>query len=178
MILRLSQKLATKVKAGPLSTLPLDVNPLADWSAHLFTYERTQYILLSNTKSLYSTVMMGRGITDTCDLIDGVVTAIRDSLQSDGHDQTFRRFIAPHSANVQLAKALNRSVIGSMNDFVFQAKIYLQFHQNPPFAIGSELNDAPMSALSSKTSAKYGYPRQSFNDLVECRAKNASLRES
>ena len=41
----------------------------ADWSAHLFTAERTQYILISNTASLYSMVMFGRGITDDCRFI-------------------------------------------------------------------------------------------------------------
>jgi hypothetical protein len=32
MILRLSQKLNTKIKAGTLKAMPLDENPYADWS--------------------------------------------------------------------------------------------------------------------------------------------------
>jgi hypothetical protein len=60
MILRLSQKLNTKIKAGKLSEMPLDENPYADWSCHLFTADHTQYIILSNTASLYSCVMYGR----------------------------------------------------------------------------------------------------------------------
>ena len=44
MILRLSQKLCTKIKAGQLSDMPLDENPFADWSAHLFFVGRTQHI--------------------------------------------------------------------------------------------------------------------------------------
>lgn len=43
MIFRLSQKLNTKIKAGTLRALPLDENPLADWSAHLFA-ERNPHI--------------------------------------------------------------------------------------------------------------------------------------
>ena len=64
MIFRLSQKLNAKIKAGTLPALPLDENPFADWSAGLFLVGRTQYILLSNTKSLYSTVLPGKGVTD------------------------------------------------------------------------------------------------------------------
>ena len=64
MILRLSQKLNTKIKAGTLKAMPLDDNPYADWSCHLFTADRTQYIIMSNTKSLYSCVMYGKGITE------------------------------------------------------------------------------------------------------------------
>jgi hypothetical protein len=64
MIFRISQKLAKKLKEGELPSLPLDENPYADWSAHLFTVARTQYIIMANTKSLYSVVMYGTGITD------------------------------------------------------------------------------------------------------------------
>ena len=44
MILRLSQKLNMKIKAGKLIEMPLDENPYADLSCHLFTADRTQYI--------------------------------------------------------------------------------------------------------------------------------------
>jgi hypothetical protein len=63
MIFRLSQKLLTKIKEVTLRVAPLDDNPFADWSAHLFIAGRARYILLSNTKSLYSKVMYGKGIT-------------------------------------------------------------------------------------------------------------------
>jgi len=64
MIFRLSQKLNAKIKAGTLAALPLEENPFADWSAHLFAIGSTQYILLSNTKSLYSAVVPAKGIYD------------------------------------------------------------------------------------------------------------------
>jgi hypothetical protein len=41
MILRLSQKLCTKLKAGSLKTMQMDDDPFADWSAHLFVADRT-----------------------------------------------------------------------------------------------------------------------------------------
>ena len=65
MIFRLSQKLNTKIKADKLTDMPLDDNPYADWSCHLFTADRTQYIIMCNTKSLYSCVMYGRGSPTT-----------------------------------------------------------------------------------------------------------------
>ena len=86
MIFRLSQKLTAKIEAGPLATVPLDENPFADWSAHLFVAGRTQYILLSNTKSLYSTVMFGRGITDDRRFIERALGNIRDFMVDDGQE--------------------------------------------------------------------------------------------
>ena len=70
MILRLSQKLAKKLKEGTLTSLPLDENHYADWSAHLFTADRTQYIIVTNTQSLYSVVMylLRPGLSETASL--------------------------------------------------------------------------------------------------------------
>lgn len=61
MIFRLAQKLAQKIDAGKLTESPLDDNPYADWSCHLFTADRTQYIILSHGRRssgwLMNTVM-------------------------------------------------------------------------------------------------------------------------
>src|ERR1700722_18121798 len=107
MIFRLSQKLNTKIKAGTLRALPLDENPLADWSAHLFVAGRTQYILLSNTKSLYSTVLPGKGVTDEKTFIERALSSIREFMDADGQEGDYERLVAPVSGSVRFAKALN-----------------------------------------------------------------------
>lgn len=116
MILRLSQKLNTKIKAGKLSEKPLDENPYADWSCQQFTADRTQYIIMSNTASLYSCVMYGKGITDDSRFIERTLSTIREFMEDDGQAFAYQWFIAPSSGTVTFAKALNRSVTGSMND--------------------------------------------------------------
>ena len=105
MIFRLSQKLSHKIKAGTLRALPLEDNPLADWSAHLFFADRTQYILLSNTKSLYSTVMYGKGITNDSNFIEGALTSIREFMEADRKGAAYERFIASANASVRFALA-------------------------------------------------------------------------
>ncbi|HYT88919.1 MAG TPA: hypothetical protein VEL76_09435 [Gemmataceae bacterium] len=166
MIFRLSQKLADKIKAGDLSALPLDENPLADWSAHLFLAGRTQYILLSNTKSLYAMVMYGKGITNDSQFLERALTSIREFLEADGQGAAYERFIAPASATVRFARSLNRSVTGSMNDMTKHAAYWLAAGDGSPFEIGSRLNDIPMSALKNDDSA-YGFPREAFKELVD-----------
>lgn len=84
MIFRLTHKLSAKIKAGTLATLPSDENPLADWSAALFVAGRTQCILLSNTKSLYSMVLYGKGITDDSQFIDRGLSSIREIMEGRG----------------------------------------------------------------------------------------------
>jgi len=61
MIFRHFQKLRTKIKVGRLKAMPLAETPYADWSAHLFVADRKQYVILSNTASMYSCVMYGTG---------------------------------------------------------------------------------------------------------------------
>jgi len=120
-----SQKLNTKIKAGSLGPLPLHENPFADWSAHLFDAGRTQYILLSNTKSLYSTVLYGKGITNDSQFIERAVSSIKELLADEGQEIAFRRFIAPATTSVRFAKALDRSVTGSMSDLINHATAWL-----------------------------------------------------
>ena len=105
MIFRLSQKLNAKIKAGVLRALPLHENPFADWSAHLFVAGRTQYLLLSNTKSLYSTVVYGRGVMTDSHFIERALAGIREFMEADGQAFAYRRLIVP-AASVRFAKAL------------------------------------------------------------------------
>ena len=165
MILRLSQKLNTKIKAGKLSNMPLDENPYADWSCHLFTAGRTQYILLSNTASLYSCVMFGKGITDDSQFIERALSTIRDFLEDDGQAFVYQKFIAPASATVSFAKSLNRKVTGSINELVMAATSSLESGEVAPHEVGFGLNNLLLSAIATKEGQRYGRPNDAFKRL-------------
>jgi hypothetical protein len=166
MILRLSHKLNTMIKAGRLGEMPLDDNPYADWSCHLFAVGKTQYIIMSNTKSLYSCVMYGKGITNDDRFIERTLNTIREFMVDDGQAFVYQRFIAPSAATVSFAKALNRSVTGSMNDHVQASKFYFA-DDMAPNEIGFRLNKTPMSALTDADGRKYASPRHVFANLLD-----------
>ena len=167
MIFRLSQKLATKLKAGPLSSQPLDENPYADWSAHLFTASRTQYIILSNTKSLYTVVLYGKGATTTSQFSERALGSIRDFMNDDGLAFIYQRFVAPGSGSIRFGKALDRSVTGSMNELIKFAKLWLGEGGVSPQDVGFRLNDILLSALARSKSDFYWKPREAFTSLVD-----------
>lgn len=150
MIFRLSVKLATKLKIAPATSTPLDANPYADWSAHLFTAQRTQYVIITNTPSLYSMVMLGRGMVDDGQFIEAAMTAIREFMVADGNESIYRRFVVPASAQVQFSKALSRSVTGSMNDLVRCGSFWLVERELSPSDTSLKLNETPMSALNHR----------------------------
>mgnify|MGYP005835403161 CR=1 FL=1 len=166
MIFRLSQKLAAKLKAGSLPSLPLDENPYADWSAHLFTADRIQYIIVSNTKSLYSVVLYGRGITDSSQFIERSLSVLREFMEDDGQAFVYQRLVAPASSSVQFAKALDRSVTGSINELVMFAKAWLEKGELSPHDVGFELNTILLSAIAPSKRAAYGRPDEAFKAMA------------
>ena len=166
MNFRLSQKLNTKIKAGKPTDMPLDENPYADWSCHLFTAGRTQYIILSNTASLYSCIMYGKGITDESRFIERALSTIREFMEDDGQAFVYQKFIAPASGTVSFAKALSRSVTGSVNDLIHAAKFMLADDMSP-HEIGFRLNETPLSALTDAAGRKYANPREVFVNLLD-----------
>ncbi len=159
MIFRLSQALATKIKVAPKDCLPLEINPFADWSAHLFTAGRTQYIILTNTPSLYTLVIFGRGIANDSQFLDAALAQLRERLPPDGHEVVFKKFVAPASREVRFSKALNRGVTGSMNDMISCAKFHLVQREMSPVETAASLNDMPMSYLDHKS------PKEAFKGL-------------
>jgi len=166
MIIRLSQKLSEKIKAGQLKQMPLHENPFVDWSAHLFVADRTQYVIVTNSQSLYSTVLFGKGIRNDSELIERAVGSIREFMENDSQGFVYRRFVAPHSAAVSFAKALNRSVTGSMNELIIHAKVWLTEGGLAPHDVGFKLNDVLLSSLATSKADFYRKPREVFKELV------------
>ena len=167
MILRISHKLNARIKVGPLPQQPLDANPFADWSAHLFVADRTQYILLSNTRSIYSTVMYARGITDDGRFIERALSSLREFMEDDGQAFVYHRLIAPASGTVRFARALDRAVTGCMNELIAQAKFLLADGDLSPFDLGSRLNEVLLSSIAVSRAEKYGTPRGAFKSMID-----------
>jgi len=156
MIIRTSVNLNKKIHVAPASSLPLSSNPYSDWSARLFTAERAQYIVVTNTSSLYSVLMHGRSITDENAFIQRTITAIREQLAEDDLSFLFERLVAPETARVAFSKALSPSVTGSLNDIVKHAKFYLAERGLSPFDTARMLARYPMGALG------YAFPHEAF----------------
>lgn len=166
MIFRLSQKLNTKIKAGKLTTLPLNENPYADWSCHVFTVDRKQYIILCNTASMYSCVMPAKGLTSGRRFMEAALRTIGEFLQSDGEHAAYQQFIAASADTATFAKALNRSVTGSMNELILAAQQEMSWGEETPDSVGAYLNDSLLSAIATKEDRGYGKPKEAFQLLA------------
>lgn len=165
MIIRLGNTLAKKIKETELLAVPSGSNAFADWTARLFTADRTQYILVSNTATLYSAVFYGRGITDANQLINRMLDNLRDVMIQDGFKSIYEKRIAPETGTISFSRTVNRSVTGSMNELVFAAKWHFAREEMSPYDVSFRLNETPLSCL------KYGHPRETFGLMapeLEC----------
>jgi len=161
VIFRISAKLAKKIHLDYEQALPPSPNPFLDWSADLFTANRAQYILISNSASLYSVAIYGKGVTRESRFFGDTLAAMRDVMGSNGFLPLFEGEIAPAFYPVALAKRENRSVIGSMNDFIFQARLQLAHEDVAPYDMASFLNRTRMSYIDYRT------PREEFQSMVQ-----------
>jgi hypothetical protein len=162
MIFRLTAKLANKIGLDPLPVLPYDKgkDPLLDWNAHLFTVQRTQYILVTNTESLYSLIMRGRGITTDRQFIQSVRTGLQAFVTGQGYHLRGVKDLLSQELETFFSKIIDRRILGSMNDLIFQSKIRLEEGQQTPFDVSFYLNETPMSYL------KYRSPKEVFQQLL------------
>jgi len=166
MILRFSRKLGSRLKAGTLKPLPMDDAPVADWTGHVFIFERTPYILLCNTATLYSTALYAEGINDDGVFISRALAVLREFMEADELAFAYDRFIAPRTGVIRVASSLNRSVTGLMNEMITLAKTLLTDDEVSPFDLGFHLNELLLSAIRPDESRPYGKPRDAFRALI------------
>jgi len=137
MILRLTLKLAKKIGIAPLPAIPFDENrnPILDWNANLFTVLRTQFIILTNTASLYSLILHGRGSTSDRQFVREALSSMEEFMTLDTNEIMYDKFIEPESKINYFSKIIDRRILGSMNDLIFQAMIYLSEGQKSLFDV-------------------------------------------
>jgi len=161
MILRLTLKLAKKIGLAPLPAIPCDENrnPILDWNANLFTVQRTQFIILTNTASLYSLLLHERGITNDRQFVREALRSMEEFMTLDANEIMYDNFIEPESKIMYFSKIIDRRILGSMNDLIFQAMVYLSEGKKSPFDVSFLLNESPMSYLN------YSNPKTEFRKL-------------
>ena len=80
--------------------------------------------------------------------IERVLSSLREFMEDDGQSFIYQKFVAPSSGTVRFAKALNRSVTGSMNDLIGHATAWLEYGDIAPHDLGFRLNDILLSAIA------------------------------
>jgi hypothetical protein len=151
MIFRLSQNLAKKIKVSPAVGAEPSPNPYIDWTGHLFSAGRAQYVMLTNTASLLSLIFHGRGVTDDNLFVMHTLQHMKEYLSEDPFTFFFPRVIEPYANRVLFSRSVDKRVIGSMNDLIANARDHLAGSGLSPFKAAQMINGTPMSLLGFDT---------------------------
>ena len=153
MIIRGTQKLFKKLKIKWLEipTLDKSKNPFIDWSANFFQAGRTQYVIVSNTFSLFSVIYFGAGISDHNRFINHFFDVIRDICEDIDYSDIYSNFITPFSEHIKFSKIGDRAVNGSIVDLIHMSKHHILYQDLSPDETALKINEVPMSYLKYKT---------------------------
>ena len=154
MLLRFTDKLSKKLKTGPLTKVDRDPGPYFEWYANFFTADRTQYILTTEAKSLFSVVMYGRGITNDGVYLKHLTNLLSEYMAETENRLIFERVIAPKIGAVTMSKTSNRSVLGSMNDMVNMSQICIAYQEASTLDLMTLINRTPFKAINYKSPAE------------------------
>ena len=158
LILRCTQKLRKK-NLGPLSEEEDSLVPvLRSWHANLVYLARSPVVVCVNDQTLLSVLVPGRNFPN-------ITTAIRGRIG----ERLRRMGLPPEMISnevdamrvVRVEPSNSRSVLASMNDFVFGMKLYVgeRFNFERADALEDRLSHTPMGAL------KYQYPVEAAYSL-------------
>ena len=149
-LIQCTQKLLKELKREPYQekTMP---SQLGDWHANLLYLERKKCVLFTQNETLYSFFVPGLKKNDFEHFEECFRQGLFRCLINEEFEQSQIEQILSGYAEIKIAKTSNRSVLGSMNDLVFQLKYRINAsgglnHLNLDLTI-QELNRVPMSAI-------------------------------
>jgi hypothetical protein len=147
--------------AGSLPEPALPGTLLGAWYLHLIRVGPQQVVMATSERSLLTVLLPADEIRRT--VASNLRVALRDLLVAlEIPLDAVQREIALMDPT-SFANAVNRRVIGSMNDFAYQLDAYVG-DTNDPLELALKLCETPMSAIGSDSS--YGIPKDIARELL------------
>ncbi len=154
-IIRCTAKLLTELKTKPLIG-PFQSSGWCDWHANLLRVDRKKCLLFTNNQTLYSIFLSSMKKSDLENFDKVFRLGLFTSLLAEGFTEPQIEYVLSKHQQIVIAKTNSRSILGSMNDLVFQIKsmIYMKggLANADLYEINKQLNRIPMSAINYKAS--------------------------
>jgi hypothetical protein len=160
--LRCTAKLLRRLKCVPGASAT-STTRLGDWYGNLFSVGRQQYAMFTSERSLLTVVMPAREIEA---LAERLSRALRMLLKELRVASTLIDEEIGQMEVCAITATANRSVLGSMNDLIFQAKFYLGGSKQLSLAeLQQRLANTPMKLLD------YRFASEAASELFVGQAK-------
>ncbi len=147
-------------------TLPQAVPPhefLGPWHANLVRIERRKCVLFTNDRTLYSFLVPEVKKAEIAKFRELFLIHLKVNFMKEGFDAGQIDKALGEYDQIAIAPTRNRSVLGSMNDYVHQLEFIVPrsggLERVDMLSVNMEINRIPMGAL------KYGYPIAKLYEL-------------
>ncbi len=90
--------------------------------------------------------------------------SVPNQLNKDGLGKAVSKLMAINLEEVQFAKSLNRSVIGSMNELIVMATTVMSIRELTLPELNDDLNDTLLTILGTKK-GDYGRPKEAMAEV-------------
>jgi hypothetical protein len=160
--IRCTQVVRTRLGLPPnLPEPPSPTAALGDWYVHLLRFGHQQVVMATSERSLLTVILPARELRKS--LATNLRLAVGDLLSSLDVPRAAVQHEIAAMEPAALAKAVNRRVIGSMNELAYQLFGDVEL-TGDPLELALRLSDTPMSAIGSKS--MYGIPREVARELL------------
>jgi hypothetical protein len=149
--LHCTQRLRDRLKRPLASEVPTASTVLGDWYATVLFW-KPQLVLLVNERTLLPALMP---LAPAGTLLERVGPELRRVLGAHGIDPAFIEHEVAAMAQVVVAKTGNRSVVGTMTEFAFEAKVYRELGDAADvIGLAIRLAETPCSAIGYNSPAR------------------------
>ena len=149
-IIRCTARLLNELAIKP--TIEADRFPgLGNWHANLLRIDRKKFVLFTNDQTTYS--FLGRWLRKPApeDFAGVFRMGLFRSLTGEGLAEAQVEYMLVEHKHIEIAKTSNRSILGSMNELVFQIKYMIDskggLANTDLSEINRDLNHIPMSVI-------------------------------
>lgn len=170
--LRCTQKVRKRLRlAETTSDAPPPTTALGDWYVNLVRFGRQQVVMATSERSLLTVLLPARDLRQR--LVPNLQSAVQDLLILLGlPSETVSREIGAMQT-AAFGSAVNRRVLGSMNDFAWQLGAYLE-RTGDSLELARRLSETPMSAVGSKS--RLGVPADVAAELLAAHYATSPFR--
>ena len=167
-LIHCTQKLLKELAVTPvdLAGYTQDSDGIGNWYAHLIRIDKRKCILFTNERTLYSFLIPHVVKSDLRNIKNEFIAHLVFNLQKDGFGIEVINKVRQEYGEIGFARTVNRSVIGSMNEFAFEYKFLIMRDGGMENTIILEVNKI-INQTPMKHNSKYLFPIKALKTLIE-----------
>lgn len=165
MFLECTKKLADTLKIKIPDITVIHRQPLYEWHANLFTFNRRKGVIFMNNQTRYCVVLYGIRKEHFRQFDDTILSAIKETFLAEGFSADVVARYIKNCGEVVLTKTHDRSVLSQMNDMLFLTSNWIEdclpANDLCLVDLNKKLGEVPVGSL------KYAFPIERLRDALK-----------